>query len=62
MLYGKFRLLAANPLLGETRHDLGRNLRSFVAKNYVVVYRVRDAKIKIVRVLHAAQYHALFGV
>jgi toxin ParE1/3/4 len=63
MLYDKFSLLAANPLLGEVRNDLGPDLRSFVARKYVVVYRVIGGRIEIVRVVHAARdIRAVFGV
>ena len=55
MLYDKFSLLAAHPLLGEVRGDLGANLRSFVVGNYVVVYRVAGSAIEIARVAHAAR-------
>jgi toxin ParE1/3/4 len=63
MLHNKFSLLAANPLLGEVRNDLGPDLRSFVARKYVVVYRPIGRTIEIVRVVHAARdIRALFGV
>lgn len=62
MLYDKFSLLAANPFLGEVRDDLGTNLQSFVARKYVVVYRMAGDKIEIVRVIHSAHdMRALFG-
>ena len=62
-LYDKFSLLAANPLLGEVRNDLGTNLRSFVAGNYVVVYRTIGSKIEVSRVVHAARdIRAVFAV
>ena len=55
MLFDKFSLLSAHPLLGEERADLGRDLRSFVAANYVVVYRTGSSTIEIARVAHAAR-------
>jgi len=55
MLYEKFNLLSSHPLLGESRDDLGINLRSFVAGNYVVVYRPGQNEIEITRVIHAAR-------
>jgi toxin ParE1/3/4 len=62
MLYKKFFLLATHPLLGESRDDLGVNLRSFVAGNYVIVYRISGNEIEIARVAHAARdIGALFG-
>jgi toxin ParE1/3/4 len=62
MLFDKFSLLAAHPLLGEARSDLGADLRSFVAGNYVVVYRVGGDEIEIARVAHGARdIRSLFG-
>ena len=61
MLYEKFSFLAKQPLMGERREDLGTNLRSFVARNYVVVYRPLSEEIEIIRVVHSARdIHALF--
>ena len=61
MLYEKFSLLAMQPLIGEFRDDLGTNLRSFVARNYVIVYRPLGEEIEIIRVVHSARdIHALF--
>jgi toxin ParE1/3/4 len=62
MLFDKFAILAAHPLLGEARNDLGVGLRSFVAGNYVVVYRIAGDEIEIARVAHFAQdIRSLFG-
>ena len=33
----KFRMLAENPLLGERREDLAKNLRMFTIGNYVIL-------------------------
>jgi len=61
-LYERFCLLARHPLAGESREDLGANLRSFVVRNYVIVYRLKEAEVEIVRVIHAARdIRALFG-
>jgi toxin ParE1/3/4 len=63
MLFEKLFLLTTHPLLGEARPDLGDNLRSFVAGNYVVVYRVGGATLEIVRIIHAARdIRSLFGL
>jgi toxin ParE1/3/4 len=51
----KFRLLAEQPLMGESRNDLASNLRMFVSENYVLLYRPSGAGIEIVRVVHAAR-------
>jgi toxin ParE1/3/4 len=55
MVFEKFSLLATQPLLGEKRDDLGSGLRSFVAGNYMVVYRIVASEIEIVRVAHFAR-------
>ncbi len=55
VLFDKFSLLSAHPLLGESRIDLGTDLRSFVAGNYVVVYRIGSRNIEIARVVHSAR-------
>jgi toxin ParE1/3/4 len=55
MLFDKFSLLAIYPLLGEVRDDLGAGLRSFVAGNYVIVYRLAGSDIEIARVAHFAR-------
>ena len=62
MLFDKFSLLATHPLLGEIRKDLGTILRSFVAGNYLIVYRVAESEIEIARVVHFSRdIQALFG-
>jgi toxin ParE1/3/4 len=55
MLYEKFTLLSSHALLGESRPDLGKDFRSFVAGNYVIVYRPGSEEIEIARVIHAAR-------
>jgi toxin ParE1/3/4 len=39
------------PLTGRSRDDLAPGLRSFVFKPYVVLYRVFDFKLEVIRVL-----------
>lgn len=50
-----FRFLAANPLMGELRPDLAPDLRSFVHRNYVIVYRPERGGVSIIKVAHAAR-------
>ena len=51
-----FRLLATNPLLGQSVEWLSANLRRFpVRKNYIIFYEPITDGILIVRVLHAAR-------
>lgn len=40
------------PLAGRTREELAANLRSIVCEPYVIFYRVADATVQIVRVIH----------
>lgn len=55
MLDAKFALLAANPLLGEPREDLGEDVRAFVARPYVILYRPSEHGVAIYRVIHSAR-------
>jgi toxin ParE1/3/4 len=55
MLFGKFSLLAAQPLLGESREDLGENVRAFVARSYLILYRPIPNGIEILQVVHSAR-------
>ncbi len=47
--------LAENPSLGRSRPELGRNIRSFPAGNYVVFYRPTEEGVDVVRVIHGAR-------
>jgi toxin ParE1/3/4 len=55
LLYEKFSLLAAQPLLGEARDDLAENVRSFVARPFVILYRPKSGGIEVVQVVHSAR-------
>jgi toxin ParE1/3/4 len=44
--------LAARPLLGRPRNELVQGMRSIVVRPYLVFYRVGDATVEIIRVLH----------
>ncbi len=54
-LIAKFDLLAQNPKMGRLRPELGRSLRSFTERRYVVFYRLIPEGVEIVRVLHGAR-------
>jgi toxin ParE1/3/4 len=45
------KLLSASPLLGRSREELGRNLRSFPVGDYLIFYRPKRTGIVVVRVL-----------
>ena len=51
-----FELLAANPALGPARPDLAPELRYFVVRNYLILYRQITNGVEIVRVVHGARY------
>ncbi len=52
----QFLLLAKYPHVGRRRDDdLRPSLRSFPVGNYVIFYRVRDADVVILRVLHGSR-------
>ncbi len=46
-----FELLARNPLLGRTRDDISRGLRSIPEGNYLIYYRRIKGGVAIARVL-----------
>ena len=50
----KFKLIAAQPLIGRARGELATGLRSFPVGRYVIFYTPVDDGIDIVRVLHSA--------
>jgi plasmid stabilization system protein ParE len=57
----KFEFYARFPELGESRPELGEHVRWFpFRKNYVVVYRVLESGIDILRILHGKDYSLLF--
>ncbi len=47
----RFHLLSRYPLLGRHREDLGGR-RSFAVGDYVILYRVDDGDVAILRVIH----------
>jgi len=51
----KFLLLSSQPLIGEARPQLADDLRGFCVGNYVVLYRLLQRGIEVVRVIHAAR-------
>ncbi|HEY3846175.1 MAG TPA: type II toxin-antitoxin system RelE/ParE family toxin [Acetobacteraceae bacterium] len=59
----RFYLLASHPHLGRARDDdLGRGRRSFPVGEYIIIYRVVGADVRVLRVVHGRRnLAALFG-
>jgi toxin ParE1/3/4 len=51
----RLQYLAANPLIGRPRSELGADLRGFLVKHLVIFYRTRQDGIEIVRILHSSR-------
>lgn len=52
----QFLLLAQYPHIGRRRdEDLRAGLRSFPVRDYVIFYRMQDADVVILRVLHGSR-------
>jgi toxin ParE1/3/4 len=63
LFYEKFKFLARHPLVGQARPELGADLRSFSAGNYVIFFRPITDGIQVVRVLHGSRdITAIFDV
>ncbi len=60
---GRFLLLARMPNIGRSRdEDLRPGLHSFPVGEYVIIYRIQDADVVILRVLHGRRdLEALFN-
>jgi toxin ParE1/3/4 len=55
IFYEQFRLLAAQPHLGEARNDLGSNVRQWTVGDYVVLYEPKDKGVDIIQIVHSAR-------
>jgi toxin ParE1/3/4 len=51
----KFAVLGRNPMIGRARPELSPDLRSFPHGAYLILYRVVEDGVEIVRVVHAAR-------
>jgi toxin ParE1/3/4 len=51
----KFRVLAAQPLMGRERKELGKGIRSLAMAPYVIFYEALPDGVIIARVLHGAR-------
>ena len=48
--------LARNPKLGPARPDIGRELRYLRAGRYLILYRIVEGAVEVVRIVHGARY------
>jgi toxin ParE1/3/4 len=62
-LTDRFYLLANNPYIGRRRdEELRPALRSFPVRDYIILYRIEDEDVLILRVLRGSRdIEALFG-
>lgn len=51
----KCRLLATYPAIGPARDDIGPGIRTVSVGPYIVLYRQREDRVDIVRVVHGAR-------
>ena len=51
----RFVALGRNPRIGRARPELRSDLRSFPYGAYIILYRIVDEGVEIVRVVHAAR-------
>jgi toxin ParE1/3/4 len=55
-LTDRFYLLANNPYIGRRRDDeLRPGLRSFPVRDYIILYRIEDEDVSILRVLRGSR-------
>lgn len=58
----QFVLLASQPLMGRSRHELAPGLRSFPFGRHVIFYEPIEGGVDVVRLLHSARdVDAQFG-
>jgi toxin ParE1/3/4 len=55
LLLTKFKIIAHQPKIGRVREELGPNIRSFSAGNYIIFYRQLKKNVEIVRILHGSR-------
>ena len=55
----KCALLVRTPAMGQARPDIAPELRHFPVGRYLMLYRIIDDGVEIVRVLHGARHLSL---
>jgi toxin ParE1/3/4 len=48
----RWQQLAQHPYSGVARDDIAPNIRHLIASNYLILYRVKDGMVEIIRVLN----------
>ena len=51
----KCALLAEHPHIGPSREDIRPGLRYFVVREYLILYRIMENNVEIVRVVHGTR-------
>jgi toxin ParE1/3/4 len=51
----KCRLLIDHPEIGPARPEIGPEIRSLSVKGYLVLYRIADRRVEIIRIVHGAR-------
>jgi toxin ParE1/3/4 len=51
----KCRLLVDHPAIGPARDDIGRGIHTLTVGRYLVLYRIGQERVEIVRVVHGAK-------
>ena len=51
----KCALLAHFPNMGQARHDISDDLRHFPVGRYLILYRITEQTLEVVRVIHTAR-------
>ncbi|MBZ0188017.1 MAG: type II toxin-antitoxin system RelE/ParE family toxin [Candidatus Obscuribacterales bacterium] len=55
LLLSRLNLLAEMPGIGRRRNKYARGVRSIAEGNYIIVYRVKNDTVEVLRVLHGAR-------
>ena len=53
--FEQFAAIANNPAIGHICTELGADIRQSIVGNYVVIYRIRESWVEILRVIHGAR-------
>ncbi|HYZ60833.1 MAG TPA: type II toxin-antitoxin system RelE/ParE family toxin [Acetobacteraceae bacterium] len=51
-----FDLIGRNPLIGRSRPDIAPDARAFPVGRYLILYRLTQDGVEIVRIVHGARY------